>query len=166
MPWQFPLRGMRGPRPYVAIHRRSFQSSRLRHPRCNLCVGPIAVPDLLILCHGSLLNIADQVQLTNLCVSAASHSDFFTRFPSSVVVAKDAGSLRYSPQSASPHLVQSLSSSKSMDKSSLPSLEVRSTCSNPSAILRYSGPSLSTSALACLVSASMLVSFFCSAAST
>ena len=28
---------MRGLRPYVAIHRRSFQSSLLRHPRCNLC---------------------------------------------------------------------------------------------------------------------------------
>jgi len=30
--WQ--LREMRGLRPYVAIHRRSFQSSLLRHPRC------------------------------------------------------------------------------------------------------------------------------------
>src|SRR6516225_9806775 len=39
MPRQFPLLGMRGPRPYVAIHRRSFQSSRLRHPRCNFASG-------------------------------------------------------------------------------------------------------------------------------
>jgi DNA-binding GntR family transcriptional regulator len=36
---QLPALGMRGPRPYAAIHRRSFQSSRLRHPRCNVASG-------------------------------------------------------------------------------------------------------------------------------
>ena len=32
---QFPVREMRGPRLYVAIHRRSFQNWPLRRPRCK-----------------------------------------------------------------------------------------------------------------------------------
>jgi hypothetical protein len=60
------------------------------------------------------------------------------------------------------YLVQRLSSSESIDIKSLPSLEFGSTCSNPSIILEYSGPSLSINASACLPSVStVLVSLFC-----
>jgi hypothetical protein len=59
-----------------------------------------------------------------------------------------------------PYLVQLLSSSESMDMNSSASLDFGSTCSNPSINLKYSGPSLSISASACLVSISaVLVSF-------
>ena len=60
-----------------------------------------------------------------------------------------------------PHLVQFLSSCESIDINSLASLELGSTCSNPSINLKYSGPSLSISASACLVNVStVLVSVF------
>jgi hypothetical protein len=52
------------------------------------------------------------------------------------------------------YLVHLLSSSESMDINSLASLDFGSTSSNPSINLKYSGPSLSISALACLVSVS------------
>src|SRR5262249_29368151 len=66
-----------------------------------------------------------------------------------------------------PYLVQLLSSSESMDINSLASLELGSTCSNPSINLKYSEPSLlATSDPACLLSASSAASFFCAAALT
>jgi hypothetical protein len=61
-----------------------------------------------------------------------------------------------------PYLVHPLSSSERMDMNSLASLDFGSTRSNPSINLKYSGPSLSISASACLVSVSaVLVSVFC-----
>src|SRR6516165_8996243 len=56
-----------------------------------------------------------------------------------------------------PYLVQFLSSAESMDINSLASLELGSTCSNPSINLKYSGPSLSISASACLVNVSTVL---------
>lgn len=59
------------------------------------------------------------------------------------------------------YLVQRLSRPESMDINSLPSLEFGSTWSNPSINLEYSGPSLPSSASACLPSAwTVLLSFF------
>ena len=61
-----------------------------------------------------------------------------------------------------PYLVHLLSSSESMDMNSSASLDFGSTCSNPSINLKYSGPSLSISASACLMNVStVLVSVFC-----
>src|SRR6516225_11548380 len=61
-----------------------------------------------------------------------------------------------------PYLVHLLSSSESIDMNSLASLDFGSTSSNPSINLKYSGPSLSISASACLVSVStVLGSVFC-----
>src|SRR5262249_53628122 len=50
-----------------------------------------------------------------------------------------------------------LSSSESIDMNSLASLDFGSTFSNPSINLKYSGPSLSISASACLVSISTVL---------
>jgi hypothetical protein len=56
-----------------------------------------------------------------------------------------------------PYLLHLLSSSESMDMNSSASLDFGSTCSNPSINLKYSGPSLSISASACLVSISTVL---------
>jgi hypothetical protein len=56
-----------------------------------------------------------------------------------------------------PYLLHLLSSSESMDMNSSASLDFGSTRSNPSINLKYSGPSLSISASACLVSISTVL---------